>query len=433
MDKKNDEALAEEITLFEGEVSTGDTPPISEEEIREPTQCFNLQSKKRRHRGARSFFRVLSITVLLLTLILSATEVLDFIMDDLGTENMLIRRIFGYGAIEDKESKKLSDMIFEFVFFDLSQDSNATAPQTAPPSSPIETPAETPDVTPPETSPETKPPETHPSETTPETNSGGTTPDKPSVYPIVSMDLSLLSYGDHYIYNDTSLSPDIQRLLTSKLPSYYSEASAEPLVLVIHSHATESFMEAGATNYTDDGELARSKDADKNMISIGAEFVKVLIDNGIPTLHCVVLHDEESYRLSYQRSAESIRHYLKEYPSIKYVFDLHRDSILRSNGELVSAVSLQNGESCGQIMPVVGSSFEGYEVNLALALQLRQKLNGTYVNLCRPVCLRESTYNQDLSAVSLLLEIGTSGNTLDDAKRSAALVAGTLADIIKAQ
>lgn len=434
MDKKEEGFISEEKSFFEGEVSTADTPPISEDSVvKAPTQCFNRIETKKRHGGAKAVFRALCVTVLLITLTLSATDVLDFVMDDLGTKNMLIRRVFGYGAIEDKDSKKLSDMILEFVFFDLSKDPSTAPPnQSNSPSSPPETHPATSPQAPQETEPaETFPTETSPPEDPPETESGDAPPSTPEAYPIVSMDLSLLSYGEYYIYNDTSLAPDLKRLMAAKLPSYYSEASAEPLVLVIHSHATESFMESDATRYVDTGEIARSKDADKNMISVGSEFTRILVENGIPTLHCVVLHDDESYRLSYQRSAESIERYLQEYPSIKYVFDLHRDSILRSNNELVSAVSIQNGEECGQIMPVVGSGFDGYAENLALALQLRQRLNGTYVNLCRPVCLRESTYNQNLAPVSLLLEIGTSGNTLDDAKRSAVLVAEALADIIK--
>lgn len=423
----NKDAQNDNIIPFEGEVATGDTPPISDMPTKEPTQCFNIPPKKKRG-GARSFFRALSILALLLTLILSATDVIDFVMDDLGTENMLIRRIFGYDAIKDKDSKKLSDMIFELVFDAPAYIPKETLPQQdVPASDPIESQIETPS----ESSPE-QPPESKPSETIDDPKPQPE-PEPPSGYPIVSMDLSLLSYGSHYLHNDTSLTVDTELLTSAKLPSYYFENSAEPLVLVIHSHATESFMEPDSTHYTDDGEIARSKEADKNMVSVGAEFVRVLIENGIPTLHCAILHDEESYRLSYHRSAETIEQYLAEYPSIKYVFDLHRDSIVRSNGELVSAISLQNGDRCGQVMPVVGSGFEGYEINLALALQLRQRLNSSYVNLCRPVCLRESTYNQSLSPVSLLLEIGTSGNTLDDAKRSAVLVADALAEIIKSQ
>ena len=68
---------------------------------------------------------------------------------------------------------------------------------------------------------------------------------------------------------------------------------------------------------------------------------------------------------------------------------------------------------------------------MVLALQLREKLNGTYKNLGRPVCLRTSLYNQNLAPHALLLEIGTSGNSLSEAKKAAVLTAEALADIIK--
>ena len=243
------------------------------------------------------------------------------------------------------------------------------------------------------------------------------------------MDMSLLSYGKHYIYNDTELTPNVAALASTNLKNLYQ--NDKPLVLVIHTHATESFMPEGATYYVDDGELARSHDTNENMIAIGNEFVRVLEENGIPTLHCVILHDKESYRESYNRAAESIEKYLREYPSIKYVFDLHRDSIMRSSGELISAVTSVSGESVAQVMPVIGSGYTDWEENLIFALKLRDRLNGNYTNLCRPVCLRESSYNQGLSEISVLLEIGTSGNSLSEAKKAACLTAKAIAEIIK--
>ena len=432
MDDKTENLSNETLIPFENEISTQDALPFSENKSNENTHCFNTSKRKNKRGCASSFFRIVSTTALFLTIILSATDIFDFIMKDLEVETTLIRRVFGQSALNDKNTQKLSDMIMELVFFDLSSDADKTAPSTSAPLSPSETKQEGFTDAPFETSP-SAPSDSTATERPPISDTAEPPPDSQNTYPIVYMDLSLLSYGAHYIYNDTSLDPDIEQLTAANLPLYYSEEKAEPLVLVIHSHATESFMEAGATHYTDEGELARSKESHKNMISIGSEFVSVLVNNGIPTLHCVVLHDEESYRLSYQRSEESIKKFLEEYPSIKYVFDLHRDSIVRSNGELVAGVSMQDGVCYGQVMPVVGSGFDGYEVNLAFALQLRQRLNLAYTNLCRPICLRESTYNQNMSAVSILIEIGTSGNTLDDAKRSAALVAEAVASIIKGQ
>jgi stage II sporulation protein P len=190
-------------------------------------------------------------------------------------------------------------------------------------------------------------------------------------------------------------------------------------------------MPEGAAFYTDNGELARSTSTDENMISVGKVFEKAIEDNGIKAIHCTVMHDLESYRDSYSRAAESIEKYLKQYPSIKYVFDLHRDSIIKADGELISAVSTIDGQNHAQIMPVIGTGASDWEENMSFALKLRDLLNGRYTNLCRPICLRESTYNQNMGAVSVLLEIGTSGNTLEEAKRAATLVAEAIVSLIK--
>ncbi len=413
---------------LESEINTYDLPPLSPDETAEPTKCFN-RSVRRRHGALYKIYAVIAVSILLLTLIFAAGEVYDFIMDDLGTRDMFIRRIFGYGEITNKDGGELADMILRQAFFNLSPKESEPPAVTDPfhehPPPPVSTQAPIEPETPKETEIEA-PPQT-PSVTDPVETPAPT----PSGKPIISMDMSLLSYGKDYIYNDTSLSPNIGQLLQNELKSYYTPDSDEPLVLIIHTHATESFMPEGTTHYDDSGEIARSDDIRENMVAVGAEFARVLNENGIPTLHCEILHDAESYRLSYERSAETIARYLEEYPSIKYIFDLHRDSLMRSTGELISAVSSVNGKNHAQIMPVVGSGFRGYEGNLTLALKLREKLNGEYTNLCRPVCLRESVYNQNLAPVSLLLEMGTSGNTLAESKASAVLVADALAKLIK--
>ena len=167
------------------------------------------------------------------------------------------------------------------------------------------------------------------------------------------------------------------------------------------------------------------------MIAVGRVFARVLEENGIKTVHCTVMHDKESYKDSYSRAAESIAKYLKQYPSIKYVFDLHRDSLMRSGGELISAVTTIDGESHAQIMPVIGAGAGDWKENMTFALKLRSMLNGKYTNLCRPICLRESTYNQNMAAISVLLEMGTSGNSLTEAKNTAILAAEAVAMLIK--
>ena len=259
-------------------------------------------------------------------------------------------------------------------------------------------------------------------------------------YPIVAMDLSQSSFGEYYIGNETAYEPDIMALLQRDdvVPAFSDMTNKnEPLVLIIHTHGTESYSEEGSDYYIDDGgELWRTDDTERNVIAIGKHMAAILNDEGINTLHCDIMHDKESYQDSYTRAAETIREYLAKYPSIKYVFDVHRDAILKADGTLVKAATEINGESVAQVMTVVGSNYKGanfpdWEKHLSLALRLRAKLNGKYENISRPVYLRGAAYNQQYTDGSLLLEIGTSGNTFAEAKKAAELVAYALSDIIK--
>jgi stage II sporulation protein P len=394
------------------EINTYELPAFSFEERDEKTQCFNKSNIA--HKKSRLLYRTYSflcVITVFLTLIFSASELLRFVMDDMGAHDMLMKRIFGYGADDVQNEKALVDLIINKTFPDLSLRKNETIPNEPQDDNPI---TQAPPILPPKND-----------------SSAPTPPEDVGLSTIISMDMSLLSYGRNYIYNDTPLNIDVERFRSAALKKRYDEGSDSPLVLIIHTHTMESYMPEGVTHYKNEGEIARSSDPSKNMIAVGNEFARVLEENGINTIHCTVVHDAESYSNSYKRSAETIAKYLAEYPSIQYVFDLHRDSIMRSSGELVRAVTSIDGDSCAQIMPVVSVGFDGFSENLSFAVKLRDILNQSYANLSRPICVRNSLYNQDLAPVSILLEMGTSGNYLSEVKKSAALVAKAIAELIK--
>jgi stage II sporulation protein P len=117
------------------------------------------------------------------------------------------------------------------------------------------------------------------------------------------------------------------------------------------------------------------------------------------------------------------------------VIDLHRDSIIDRDGAYVRAAVGDGEEAYAQVMAVVGSDGNGapnenWEKNLALALRLRCELNGQVADLCRPPVLRNASYNQELSPYSLLLEVGTGANCVEEAERTARLIGAALAEII---
>ena len=53
--------------------------------------------------------------------------------------------------------------------------------------------------------------------------------------------------------------------------------------------------------------------------------------------------------------------------------------------------------------------------NLSLACRIQESMNTLYPTLARPMTMRSSRYNQQLSNGSLLVEVGTHGNTLQEA------------------
>ena len=251
--------------------------------------------------------------------------------------------------------------------------------------------------------------------------------------PIVPMNLALSSYGNGYFHNDTAKKIDSNVLLGSKLDLLFPTQAypqSAPTVLIVHTHGTESYSENGAISFLDNkSELARSDNENENVVALGKVISEVLNKKGINTVHCTIMHDKTQYKDAYKRSEETIKEYLKKYPSIKMVIDVHRDSILKSTGELVRPVTEVDGKAAAQLMCVVGGSDSAKycQQNLTLSMKIREALNSEYNDLCRPPYLKASTYNQDLVPYSILLEAGASGNSLEEAKLSVALFAEALA------
>ena len=243
------------------------------------------------------------------------------------------------------------------------------------------------------------------------------------------------SYGKVYMKNSTGVSVDIKSLLEAKLGFKISKNSNEPQVLIMHTHATESFMSSDSDYYTASFS-PRSRDNSKNMIKIGEKVAQILNENGIKTLHDKTQHDYPEYTGSYSRSKSTINWYLKKYPSIKVVLDLHRDSVTSGDGKIKLATNI-DGKKAAQVMLVMGSqtgSVSGHpkwKENLKLAFKVQQKLEQNYPTLARPLMLASKLYNQHLTTGSLLIEFGTDANSLSEACYSAELVGKTIAQVLK--
>ena len=136
---------------------------------------------------------------------------------------------------------------------------------------------------------------------------------------------------------------------------------------------------------------------------------------------------------SYDRSLAAIEEALSEYPTIQIVIDMHRDSILTDDGIAYKTSCTIDGTEMAQLMFVVGTDEGGlyhpnWQQNLNYVTGLQYRLNRSYPGLMRPVNLRTQRFNQHARPGSMLVEVGSSGNTMPEALAAIRLFGQTLAD-----
>ena len=238
------------------------------------------------------------------------------------------------------------------------------------------------------------------------------------------------SYNNVYLKNNTDLDINLKDFVNAKL-GYTIEKNSQPQVLIVHTHATESYLREERDYYTN-ADLTRTTDNEYNMVALGKIVADKLNAAGINTIHDTTAHDYPSYNESYSRAAETICSYTEKYPSIKIVIDLHRDAITANDTDKVKVTTEIDGKKAAQIMLVMGSqsgnvtNFPNWKENLKLATKIQQTVEVMYPSLARSIHFMSKNYNESLTTGSVLIEIGTDGNTIDEAKYSAELLANAL-------
>lgn len=226
---------------------------------------------------------------------------------------------------------------------------------------------------------------------------------------------------------------DIESLLNQKAELSISDIS-KPTILVYHTHTTEAYTLLDVGYYTESLDL-RSDDNSKNMVRVGDELVEYLEMQGFSVIHDTEIHDE-NYNGAYDSSRESIEKYLEEYPSIEITIDVHRDDITYENKTKVKPTAVINGKKAARMMIISGceynsiTNFPNWESNLRFNLAIQSAVENMYPGLMRPILFSERRYNMFETKNSFLLEIGTDGNTLDEACYSARLFAVALGDML---
>ena len=174
-----------------------------------------------------------------------------------------------------------------------------------------------------------------------------------------------------------------------------------PIIYLYNTHQTEKYV-----NYD---------------VFLAASYLKDMLNNeGMSTyfeensIKTFLDNNNLKYYNSYTASKNYLKEALSKYNSIKYFFDIHRDSITKEK----TTISYNN-KNYAKILFVVGSDNKTNTGNLNNANKLNDIIKNKVPSISRGVVMHggkgyNGVYNQDISENVFLIEVGGKDNNKDE-------------------
>lgn len=181
-------------------------------------------------------------------------------------------------------------------------------------------------------------------------------------------------------------------------------------ILIYHSHSKEAFVDS------------REGVREDTIVGVGERLTQLLTEYGYSVLHHTAEYDtfrDDAYAVA----LPEMEKLLKENPSIQVVIDLHRDAGVKG----VKRVVEMDGKECATFMLFNGMSYNrktgsikylenpNLADNLSFSFQVQVKAGQYYPGLTRKIYLKGYRYNMHLMPKTLLIELGDSNNTVQQA------------------
>ena len=235
------------------------------------------------------------------------------------------------------------------------------------------------------------------------------------------------------IYKSVKIKNESKYTLTQEMVTPNVDFTNKKDIIIYHTHTCESYTPTEANNYVASGNF-RTTDLNYSVAGVGTELTNNLKSLGFNVNHDTTYHDYPAYTGSYTRSLATIQNILQNKPNSQFVIDLHRDA-LGSNSNYGPTVQI--GDEVGaQLMFVMGTDGGGLEHpnwlnNFKLAIKIQEKANEMYPGLFKPIILRDSRYNQHVTTGACIIEVGATGNTLEECKISMKYLAKVIEEVMK--
>ena len=202
-------------------------------------------------------------------------------------------------------------------------------------------------------------------------------------------------------------------------------------IIIFHTHTCESYTPTEKFNYTQTGTY-RTTDLNYSVARVGKELTTQLSSYGYNIIHDTTYHDYPAYTGSYERSMNTVKNILAN-NNADVILDIHRDAI----ADYSYAPTVKIGdEYAAQLMFVIGTDGGGldhpnWQQNLKFAIKIQEKANELYPGLFKPIILRNSRYNQHLGKAASIIEVGATGNTMEQCLTSMKYLAKVISEVMK--
>lgn len=222
-----------------------------------------------------------------------------------------------------------------------------------------------------------------------------------------------------YTLTEDMLKPDIE--ITNKN------------IVLFHTHSCESYTSSPNYTYTPTGTF-RTTDLNYTVVRVGTELENNLKQYNYNVVHSKDYHDYPAYNGSYTRSLATVENILKQTPS-DIIIDVHRDAV-GSRSDYAPTVKIGDTDEAAQIMFVIGTNNGGlwhpnWNQNLKFAIKVQEKAEEMYPGLFKPIMLTKSRYNQHTGKYANIIEVGATGNTLDQCLTSMKYLAKVMNEVLK--
>ncbi len=235
------------------------------------------------------------------------------------------------------------------------------------------------------------------------------------------------------VYGTVKIKNESNKEITQEILTPNISLENKKDVIIFHTHTCESYTTSEKFNYEMTGSY-RTTDLNFSVARVGTELEKQLKEYGFLVTHDTTYHDYPEYSGSYGKSLETVKNILNSKPDTQMVIDLHRDAV-GSKPEYAPSVQIGD-ETAAQMMFVIGTDGGGlqhlnWQQNLKFAVKVQQKADELYPGLFRPIIVRNSRYNQHLTKASTIIEVGATGNTMEQCLVSMKYLARILNEVNK--